>query len=213
MRQEDVRAGAAPEWLREVAAAASSMSVPARMRPSATEGRPSAVLVLFGWQPVDDVDVLLIQKTAGLRRHAGQPAFPGGAQEPVDSGPVACALREAQEETGLNPSGIEVLDPLPELYLPHSGFRITPVLAWWHTPTPVRPADPGEVAAVSRVPLTELADNQVRVRHPDGSTGPGFRVRRMLVWGFTGVILRHLLVLGGWVPERVPDHAPLVTPP
>ena len=61
-------------------------------------------------------------------------------------------------------------------------------------------ADTGEIDAVVRVPVTELADpaNRLQARHPDGSTGPAFRVRGMLVWGFTAGILNQLLVLGGW---------------
>ncbi|WP_078763653.1 NUDIX hydrolase [Marinactinospora thermotolerans] len=175
------------------------MPVPRGMRPPREGGRHSAVLILFGDGP-DGPDVLLIQRNTGLRRHSGQPAFPGGSLDPDDDGPVACALREAQEETGLDPAGVDVLGVLPELYIAHSGFRVTPVLAWWREPSEVRPVDVGEVASVARVPVAELADptNRLLTRHPDGSTGPAFRVRGMLVWGFTAAILNRLLVLGGW---------------
>ncbi|MFC7326201.1 NUDIX hydrolase [Marinactinospora rubrisoli] len=175
------------------------MPVHRALRPPENGGRRSAVLVLFG-ETADGPDVLLIQRSTGLRRHPGQPAFPGGAIDPDDDGPVDCALREAAEETGLDPAGVTVLDVLPELYISHSGFRVTPVLGWWHEPSEVRPTDIGEVAAVARVPVRELADpaNRVRVRHPSGKIGPAFRVRGMLVWGFTAGILNQLLVLGGW---------------
>ncbi|NYE50919.1 8-oxo-dGTP pyrophosphatase MutT (NUDIX family) [Spinactinospora alkalitolerans] len=188
-----------PAWLASLAEAAERMPVPRRMRPPREGGRHSAVLVLFGETDAGP-DVLLIQRNTGLRRHSGQPAFPGGSIEPSDPGPIACALREAEEETGLDPAGVRVLGTLPELYIQRTGFRVTPVLGWWHTPGDVHPADTGEVASVARVPVGELADpaNRLRTRHSDGSTGPAFRVREMLVWGFTAGILNQLLVLGGW---------------
>ncbi len=195
----DSREISTPEWLASLAAAAQRMPVPAVMRPPSEGGRRSAVLILFGEGP-HGPDVLLIQRNNGLRRHSGQPAFPGGSIEPCDEGPEDCALREAEEETGADPAGIELLGRLPELYIRHSGFRVVPVLAWWREPSQVHAADRDEVAHVARVPISELADpaNRVRVRQPDGSVGPAFRVRRMLVWGFTAGILNQLLVLGRW---------------
>ncbi|WP_052809685.1 NUDIX hydrolase [Streptomonospora alba] len=175
------------------------MAVPAVMRPPESGGRRSAVLILFG-EGEHGPDVLLIQRNDGLRRHSGQPAFPGGAFESGDEGPEDCAVREAVEETGVDPLGIELLGRLPELYIRPSAFRVTPVLAWWREPSEVRAADSGEVAGVVRVPVGELADpaNRIRVRHPNGSAGPAFQVRGMRVWGFTAAILDRLLVLGGW---------------
>ncbi|MUL44117.1 CoA pyrophosphatase [Streptomonospora sp. PA3] len=188
-----------PEWLASLARAGARMAVPAAMRPPESGGRRSAVLILFG-EGEHGPDVLLIQRNKGLRRHSGQPAFPGGSFEPHDEGPEDCAVREAVEETGVDPEGIELLGRLPELFIRHSEFRVVPVLAWWREPSAVHAADSGEVAGVVRVPVSELADpdNRVRVRHPNGSTGPAFRVRGMLVWGFTAAILNRLLVLGGW---------------
>ncbi|HUK69415.1 MAG TPA: CoA pyrophosphatase [Streptosporangiaceae bacterium] len=175
------------------------MPVSAHLRPPRAGGRASAVLVLFADGPAGP-DVLLIQRSAGLRRHAGQTAFPGGAIDAGDSSPVAAALREAAEETGLDPAGVVVVGVLPELFVARSGFRVMPVLAWWWQPCPVGPADPVEVAAVARVPLAELADpaNRITVRHPSGLAGPAFRVSGVLVWGFTAGILDRLLALSGW---------------
>ena len=192
----------APDWLQPLLAALADPDA-VRMLPrgltQTEDGRQSAVLVLFGSGP-NGPDVLLIQRTAHLRRHAGQPAFPGGGVDPDDDGPVAAALREAEEETGLDPAGVEVLRTLPPLWVQPSGNIVTPVIAWWESPSEVAPADVGEVAAVARVPISDLVDpaNRLQVRHPSGTFGPGFRVADMFVWGFTAGVLARLLTLGGW---------------
>lgn len=156
--------------------------------------------------------MLLIRRSDGARTHAGQPAFPGGAVDPDDRTAADTALREATEETGLVPSGVQVLATLAGLYVPPSGFLVSPVLGWWHTPSPVRPADPAEVAAVVRVPVSDIVTpaNRVLVRHPSGQTGPGFRVGGMLVWGFTAELLSRLLEAGGLLgpPGKLAEVAP-----
>ena len=189
----------APAWLRELATAAGTMEISPLLVPPATGGRPSAVLVLFGGGP-GGPDLLFIQRSEGLRLHAGQPAFPGGTIDDEDGGPVGAALREAVEEVGLDPGGVEVVGTLPEVFIPRTGFRVVPVLAWWRRPSAVAPVDVAEVAAVERVSVAELADPAARlmVRVPDGRTTPAFRVRGMLIWGFTATLVDRLLALGGW---------------
>ena len=191
-----------PEWLRDLADAASKMEINPLVQPPAHGGRASAVLVLFGSGdgPKDDPDLLFIQRSADLRLHAGQPAFPGGAIDAADDGPVAAALREAAEEVGVDPAGVDVVGTLPELFIPRTGFRVVPVLAWWRRPCAVSPLDPAEVAAVERVSVSELADpaRRVMVTGPGGFLSPAFRVKGMLIWGFTAVLVDRLLALAGW---------------
>jgi 8-oxo-dGTP pyrophosphatase MutT (NUDIX family) len=178
--------------------------------PTPDDGRRSAVLILMG---VDDhgPDVLLTERASTLRAHAGQVSFPGGSSDPTDPDAVATALREAEEETGLVPSGVVPLALLPDLFIPPTGYVVTPVLAFWADPTAVHAVDPGETAAVIRVPVATLADprNRFQVRHPSGYVGPAFDVAGMVVWGFTGGLLAALLHLGGWErpwdPTRVRD--------
>ena len=179
-------AGPGPAWLRELFVMAAAEETEPAARPPATGGRASAVLVLFGAGP-DGPDLLFIQRSDDLRLHAGQPAFPGGAIDAGDAGPVAAALREAAEEVGVDPDGVDMVGALPELFIPRTGFRVVPVLAWWREPSAVAPVDLAEVAAVERVGVGELADPAARVvvRVPDGRTTPAFRVRGMLIWGFT----------------------------
>ncbi len=199
-----------PPWLRELAVAARTMEVPSPLLPPAHGGKPSAVLVLFGDGP-GGPDLLFIQRSAELRLHPGQPAFPGGSIDAGDGGPVAAALREAAEEVGVDPDGVEVVGTLPELYIDRTGFRVVPVLAWWRQPSAVAPVDAGEVAAVERISVAELADPAVRlmVRVRGRRVGPAFEVKGMLVWGFTGALVDRLLALGGWArpwdPGRVQD--------
>lgn len=192
----------APEWLRPLLRAVRGIDAETLGRhrvPPPSGGRRAAVLVLFGLGG-DGPDVLLVKRASTLRDHAGQVAFPGGGAEPGDADPVATAVREAGEETGLTPSGVAVLALLPELFIPPSGFVVTPVLAHWARPSAVEAVDPAETAAVVRVPLATLADpaNRLTVRHPSGHVGPAFAVAGLLAWGFTGGILSALLHLGGW---------------
>ncbi|XTZ13786.1 NUDIX hydrolase [Micromonospora echinospora] len=177
-------------------------------------GRQSAVLVLLAEEPEVGPDVLVLQRAATLRNHAGQPAFPGGAADPEDADATATALREANEEVGLDPATVTVLTELPRLWIPVSDFVVTPVLGWWHRPHPVHPREPAEVAHVARLPVAELVDpeNRMRVRHPSGWTGPAFSARGMLVWGFTAGVLATLLEMGGWARpwhrDRIVDLPP-----
>ena len=171
------------------------------LAPPPTGGRASAVLVLLGEQQPGRPDILVLQRAATMRNHAGQPAFPGGAADPADGGdPAVTALREANEEVGLDPASATVLALLPELWLPVSSFVVTPVLAWWHAPHPVYPRQATEVARVARLPVVELVDpaNRVRVRHPSGWIGAAFQVHGMLVWGFTAGVISALLDMAGW---------------
>lgn len=176
--------------------------------------RPAAVLLLFG--ALDDVpaasskplasadlDLLLVERSATLTNHPGQVAFPGGGVDPVDSSVVAAALREAMEETGLDPSGVEILGMLPKVPVPVSNFIVTPVLGWWARQSPVNVVDYGESAQVFRVPVRDLLDPDNRVTatlERSGQTyrGPAFAVNGLVVWGFTAGILTHVFDELGW---------------
>jgi 8-oxo-dGTP pyrophosphatase MutT (NUDIX family) len=190
-----------PAWLqRLVDGIADVRDVPFMVPPEDAQGlKEAAVLALFG-HGADGPDVLLMQRSADMRSHAGQPSFPGGRIDPTDDGPVGAALRESQEETGLDPAGVDVLGVLPDLWIPPSNNVVTPVVGWWREPSEVSPVSPAEVEAVARVAVADLVDpaNRVTVRHPIGLESPAFQVADMLVWGFTAGVLDWLLTIGGW---------------
>ncbi len=194
-----------PAWLAPLVAGADTIdasSFPQRDFP-VVRTREAAVLALFGEDgtgPGTGPDVLLLRRADTLGAHPGQVAFPGGGAEPGDDGPVATALREAVEEVGVDPAGVRPVALLPRLLVPVSGFQVTPVVAHWTTPSAVRAVDPGETAAVARVPVTRLLDpaNRLIVRGPTGFTSRAFLAPGMLIWGFTAGVLAVLLDVGGW---------------
>ncbi|MDN5861394.1 MAG: CoA pyrophosphatase [Pseudonocardia sp.] len=198
-----MRPDLAPLWLRQLLDGARHLRPgqigERRLVPPDAGGRRAAVLVVIG-EGTQGPDLLLVERAATLREHAGQVAFPGGGSDPGDADAVATALREAAEETGLDPAGVVPLAQLPDLYIPPSGFVVAPVLAHWARPVPVRAVDAGETAAVARVPVSTLTDpaNRFMVSHPAGYTGPGFAASGLFVWGFTGALLSAVLDLGGW---------------
>ncbi|MEV4871592.1 CoA pyrophosphatase [Streptomyces syringium] len=195
-----------PEWLAPVAQAARTIEPHqlSRFLPPETGGRQSAVLVLFG-EGEQGPELLLLERAGTLRSHAGQPSFPGGALDPQDGDPAGdgllrAALREAEEETGLDASGVQIFGVLPQLYIPVSGFVVTPVLGWWREPSPVGAVDQAETARVFTVPVTELTDpgNRAMAVHPSGHRGPAFRVGGATVWGFTAGVIDRILHFAGW---------------
>jgi 8-oxo-dGTP pyrophosphatase MutT (NUDIX family) len=193
----------APFWLKPLINAVGTVQAEDLSRftpPADGSGRHSAVLILLAGADLETADVLLLQRATTLRSHAGQVAFPGGATDPEDASSTATALREAEEEVGVKPETVDVLGELPALYLPPSGFVVTPVLAYWQDPHDVGVVDAAEVAGVQRVRITDLADpsNRFTVKHPSGFVGPGFAADGLFVWGFTAGLLDRLMRLAGW---------------
>jgi hypothetical protein len=80
-----------------------------------------------------------------------------------------------------------------------TNFRVTPVIAWWRTPSLVQPGDPAEVSRVVGVPIADLVDpvNRFQVDNQRGFVGPGFEVDGLFVWGFTAMVLTWLIQLAG----------------
>lgn len=144
---------------------------------------PAAVLVPLVNQP-EGVTVLLTQRTGHLHDHAGQISFPGGRVDDGDVDRVATALREAEEETGIPTSAVQIIGALPEWDIP-TGFRVTPVVGWIEPPVELVP-DPFEVADVFEVPLTFFLDPANHERRRDEING---RTRNYYVMAYQG---RHI---------------------
>ncbi|AXS79429.1 CoA pyrophosphatase [Dechloromonas sp. HYN0024] len=139
--------------------------------------------------------VLLTQRTAHLRDHAGQISFPGGRVEAEDLSPSDTALRETEEEIGLPRERIEILGFLPE-YRTGTGFRVTPVVALVQPPFDLQP-DPFEVAEVFEVPLAFLLDPANHQRHSLHYRGALRNYFAMpygdyFIWGATAGMIRSL---------------------
>jgi 8-oxo-dGTP pyrophosphatase MutT (NUDIX family) len=156
--------------------------------------KPAAVLLLVVNHPGDPT-VVFTQRTAHLADHAGQISFPGGRCDEGDCTPERTALREAEEEIGIDPARVEILGLLPE-YRTSTGYSVTPVVGWAEPPLTYRP-DPHEVADVFEVPLGFLID---RANHQVDATEWRGRLRRYYVipygersiWGATAGMVRNL---------------------
>nr|WP_281497237.1 CoA pyrophosphatase [Ornithinimicrobium sp. F0845] len=162
--------------------------------------------------PPQEVTILLTERAHTMRSHPGQVSFPGGRAEPTDRDLVDTALRETNEEVGVEPASVEVAGVLPPLNLVVSSHDVSPVLGWWPAPGRVWVREPREVARVLQVPVTDLIDpaNRFRVGHPGGWVGPAFQADDLVVWGFTALLLDGILRLAGWeVPWDESDVRPV----
>jgi 8-oxo-dGTP pyrophosphatase MutT (NUDIX family) len=145
----------------------------------------------------EGLTLLLTQRTEHLTDHGGQVSFPGGRVEPEDTSAIETALRETEEEVGLDRRHVEVVGMLPD-YFTGTGYRITPVVALVHPPFDLR-ADPNEVAEIFEVPFGFLMDGMNHQRRtiefPDGAGRRTFYAmpyENFFIWGATAGMLRNL---------------------
>lgn len=184
------------------------------MRFASRKPKHAAVLMCFTGSAdaatlPEDAQILITHRTPTLRNHSGQMAFPGGRVDPGDAGPVGAALREAQEETGLDPLGVTPLAVLESIAVGPSGNPVNPVLAYAPEPGPVWAASPDENDDVFFAPLSHFINpnNRFRVARL-GWSGPAFELDGYVVWGFTASLLSVMIREAGW--EEPWEHKDVV---
>jgi 8-oxo-dGTP pyrophosphatase MutT (NUDIX family) len=175
-----------------------------RNEPRFNDRAPAHASVLVALVERDELTVLLTRRTDHLHDHPGQVSFAGGRVEPSDADAAATALREAQEEIGLEAPFVDVLGAMPT-YTTGTGFVVTPIVALVRPGFDVSP-DPFEVADVFEVPLAFLMNPANHRRHAvevdgaqreflsmpwDGVDDRG-QPRRYFIWGATAAMLRNL---------------------
>ena len=165
------------------------------MKPVRFPLTPAAVLVGLIDRP-GGFNVLLTKRTSHLRDHAGQISFPGGKIEELDVDSVSTALREAEEEVGLNPESVEVVGAL-DRYVTRTGFDVTPVVGFISPPVSLE-LDPFEVAEAFEVPLSHFLDPAVCQRHSRFLNGEERHYYAMpykdyYIWGATAGMLVNLV--------------------
>ncbi|WP_240613240.1 NUDIX hydrolase [Brachybacterium endophyticum] len=196
-----------PGFLRSFAEQARSGSVPLAAPRSPGPARPltrrSAVLLLVTGEEIDQAQVVVEERGHRMRSQPGQFALPGGGVEPEDADVRATALREAQEETGLDPEEVRVLGEFAPIPMPWRGQVVHPVAAWAPHHPALEARDPLEVERVVRLPLIgedSLTDRRCRFagRYDGRDVGPVFSLSDdRFVWGFTAMLLEGALGLLG----------------
>lgn len=200
-----------PQWLRGLTdvlgrpgSAKLVHKMQGHMRFASRKPKHAAVLMCFTGTAdaltlPEDAQLLITHRTPTLRNHSGQMAFPGGRVDPGDTGPVGAALREAQEETGLDPAGVTPLAVVESIAVGPSGNPVNPVLAYAPEPGPVWSASPAENDDVFFVPLSHFInpDNRFRVSRL-GWSGPAFELDGYVVWGFTASLISVMIREAGW---------------
>ncbi len=161
------------------------------INPSRGADKAGVLILLFPRK--GDLSTILIKRSEYPGPHSGQISFPGGKTEKSDISQIETALREAAEETGLDPDLISVLGTLTPLYIDVSNIEVLPVVGYTDR-QPDFLIDPVEVKYLIQISLKRLTDNSLRTEKKLSVNGisinaPGFEIRNEFIWGATAMIL------------------------
>lgn len=163
---------------------------------SKSEPRKAAVLMLF-YPKQEQTHLVLIVRNSYEGVHSAQVAFPGGKYEESDLDFAYTALRETQEEVGVDPKVIELIKPFTPMYIPPSNFMVHPFLGITKEEIRFVP-DPNEVAQIIELPLTVFLDESIVVEarlttsYAEEMNVPAFSIDNKIVWGATAMMLSEL---------------------
>ncbi|MEE4256119.1 MAG: CoA pyrophosphatase [Bacteroidales bacterium] len=158
----------------------------------------AAVLICFVNNYGADTGIVLIRRNEYDGVHSGQISFPGGRYEDGDTDMVSTALREAEEETNIKESDVEVIGEISPVFIPPSNFFVTPVIAWARKQPELIP-DPSEVSEIYTISLEQLMDpanRQIRnIAHREFKyiDVPCFYIQGNIIWGATAMMLMELM--------------------
>ncbi|MBU0940378.1 MAG: CoA pyrophosphatase [Bacteroidetes bacterium] len=161
--------------------------------------RTAAVLMLL-YPKKGETHLVLIVRNAYEGVHSAQVAFPGGKYEDTDSDFAYTALRETQEEVGVNPQEVELIKPFTPMYIPPSNFMVHPFLGVAKQELRFVP-DPSEVARIIELPLAVFLDESIVIEtrlatsYAEEISVPAFNIEETIVWGATAMMLSELKVV------------------
>jgi 8-oxo-dGTP pyrophosphatase MutT (NUDIX family) len=177
-------------------------------RTAGKDARAASVLILL-YPYKGSVYTVFMQRPDYNGVHGGQISFPGGKQEPSDENAIQTAIREAQEETGVNPAELNILGTLTPLFIPVSNILVTPAVAWINK-KPVFSHQVDEVVFLFDADIKRFYDPEIVKIKPVKIGTETLQVKYYdyeghMIWGATAMILHELLVIlrrGGFCPEE-----------
>ncbi len=164
---------------------------PVEVKPTPGASKAGVLILIFPRK--GDLSTILIKRTEYSGPHSGQISFPGGKTEKNDISQIETALREASEETGIDPDRISVLGTLTPLYIAVSNIEVLPVVGYADR-QPDFLIDPVEVEYLIHISLKDLTGNSLRTEKKLSINGitinaPGFEIQNEFIWGATAMIL------------------------
>ena len=165
---------------------------------------PAAVLILL-YLAYNEIYFFLTKRTDELKHHKGQISLPGGTQEGNEK-LIDTALRETQEEIGINKTSISIIGTITPLFVPVTGFMIYPFIGYSHNKLEPKP-DPVEVATIFSVNISDLLNEENRTTEQRNIRGydvqvPYFKLNDYQVWGATSMILSEFRDLIKYINEK-----------